>query len=421
MVKPATKKQKAPFKSRLGATVPAEDLKAKDALVQSRVTLLIKNSFFGNLATRLKLVNADEWCETAATDGRSFYYNSRFINSLRQKEVQFLFGHEVLHCVYDHFGRRGSRDAQLFNIAADYCVNADLKKHRIGEFITTVDCLYDAKYEGWSAEQVYDDLFQNMEKISLEDLIEQMLDEHMDGDGDADGDGDGNGDGKSKRPSLTAEERQAIRDELREAIITAAQSCDNAGNLPAGVKKLIKDITAPTLDWRELIQQQLESAVKSDYTWMRSSRRGWHLDAILPGSDRDKMVDIVVFMDQSGSINNKMTRDQLGEIQGIMEQFPNFRIILGTFDTEVYNVQEFNSDNIVDITDYEVHGGGGTDFGCMFNYMKNNDIEPKRLVVFTDGYPCGTWGDENYADTLWIIHGNNTVVPPYGTWAYYSN
>jgi predicted metal-dependent peptidase len=29
---------------------------------------------------------------------------------LRPKEVEFLFGHEVLHVVYDHFGRRGERD-----------------------------------------------------------------------------------------------------------------------------------------------------------------------------------------------------------------------------------------------------------------------------------------------------------------------
>lgn len=408
------KKEKAIKQSRLGTTVPSDDLKAKDALVQARVTMLIKNSFFGNLATRLRLVNADEWCETAATDGRNFYYNSRFINMLRQKEVQFLFGHEVLHCVYDHFGRRGTRDAQLFNIAADFCVNADLKKHRIGEFITSVECLYDEKYTGWSAEQVYDDLYKNAKTIDIGDLIEQMLDEHMDGSGEDEGDGN------SKRPTLTAEERQAIRDELREAIITAAQSCDNAGDLPANVKRMIKDLTSPTLDWRSLIQQQLESTIKSDYTWMRSSRRGWHLDAILPGSDRDKMVDIVVFMDQSGSIDDKMTREQLSEIQGIMEQFTNFRITLGTFDTEVYNVQEYTSDNIVDLIDYKVIGGGGTDFTCMFNYMKANDIEPKRLVVFTDGYPCGSWGDENYADTLWIIHGNTKVVPPYGTWAYYS-
>jgi hypothetical protein len=26
--------------------------------------------------------------------------------------------------------------------------------------------------------------------------------------------------------------------------------------------------------------------------------------------------------------------------------------------------------------------------------------------MFTDGYPWGSWGDENYCDTLFIVHGN---------------
>ena len=166
--------------------------KIKDRVTKARVKLLLQHPFFGNLATRLKLINADEWCATAATDGRNFYYNTRFIEMLRPKEIEFLFGHEVLHCVYDHFGRRGDRDPQLWNIANDYCVNADLKKHRVGEFITSVPCLYDSKYEGMSSEEIYDDLYENTTKIDLEDLLDQLLDEHLDGkDGEGDDDKDG--------------------------------------------------------------------------------------------------------------------------------------------------------------------------------------------------------------------------------------
>ena len=142
---------------------------------------------------------------------------------LRPKEIEFLFGHEVLHCVYDHMGRAGSRDKQLFNVAADYCVNADLIKHRIGEKITTVDCLHDSKYDGMSAEQVYDLLMQNANKINMQDLIDQLLDDHLDGDGDCD-DGDGNkenvdGNGKGPR-KLTQAEKDAIRDEIKEAVLS---------------------------------------------------------------------------------------------------------------------------------------------------------------------------------------------------------
>ena len=83
-------------------TNPQVDASARDKLVTARIGLLLRAPFFGNLATRLQLVNADDWCPTAATDGRRFFYNSEFIHKMPLKQVEFLFGHEVLHVVYDH-------------------------------------------------------------------------------------------------------------------------------------------------------------------------------------------------------------------------------------------------------------------------------------------------------------------------------
>jgi predicted metal-dependent peptidase len=149
--------------------------------------------------------------------------------------------------VYDHFGRRGDRDPQLWNIANDYCVNADLIKHKVGEKITSVPCLHDPKYDGLSSEEVYDKLYEKADKIDIGKLLDQMIDEHLDGEGDSEGDRDGDDEGKGKgRPKLTAEERQAIKDEIKEAMLAAAATVDGAGNLPAGVKRLIQDLTEPT-------------------------------------------------------------------------------------------------------------------------------------------------------------------------------
>ena len=418
----ANKKESDKFKNLCGPTDAKLDRDIREKLITARVGLLLRASFFGNLATRLKLVNADEWCPTAATDGRNFYYNSRFVDMLKPKEVEFLFGHEVLHCVYDHFGRRGDRDPMLFNIANDYCVNADLKKHRVGEFITSVPCLYDAKYQDMSSEEIYDILYENAEKIDIGDLIDKMLDEHLDGEGqDVDGDEDGEQDkkGGKGRPKISAEERQKIKDEIKEAVLAAAAASDGAGNLPAGVKRIIEDMTAPKMNWRELLRMQLESTIKSDYTWLRNSRKGWHMDAVMPGMKLDPMIDIAVSIDASGSMGDKMLKDFLAEVAGIMEQFPNYRIHVVSFDTQVYNPQQFDSENLDDITGYEISGGGGTDFDSVFNYFKENEIEPKRHIMFTDGYPCGSWGDEQYCDTVFIMHGTTTIVPPFGQYAYY--
>jgi predicted metal-dependent peptidase len=396
-------------------TDPRKDAAAREKLVTARIGLLLKAPFFGNLATRLQLTNADAWCGTAATDGRKFYYNSEFINNLPLKQLEFLFGHEVLHVVYDHMGRRGERDPKLWNIADDYCVNADLIEQRVGEKIPVA--LYDAKFKGQSAEEVYDYLYENAEKIDIGKLLQQVLDEHLDGDGDGDGDGEGDDDGKG-RPRLSKEERDAIRDEIKEAVLQAAQAV-GAGNLPGGVKRMIKDLTEPVISWQELLQQQIQSIIKDDFTWMRPSRRGWHMDAIMPGMKPGETIDICIAIDTSGSISQRDIRDFMTEIQSIMDSYNEYKIKVWCFDTEIYNEQDFTSDNLDDISGYEPAGGGGTDFMANWEYMKEHNIEPKKFIMFTDGMPFGEWGEESYCDTVWIIKGNPGCEPPWGIWAHY--
>ena len=393
-------------------TDPRKDAAAREKLVTARIGLLLKAPFFGNLATRLQLTNADAWCGTAATDGRKFYYNSEFINNLPLKQLEFLFGHEVLHVVYDHMGRRGDRDPKLWNIADDYCVNSDLIEQRVGEKIPVA--LYDAKFKGQSAEEVYDYLYENAEKIDIGKLLQQVLDEHLDGKGGGDGDEDDD----NGRPKLSKEEMDSIRDEIKEAVLQAAQAV-GAGNLPAGVKRMIKDLTEPVISWQELLQQQIQSIIKDDFTWMRPSRRGWHMDAVMPGMKPGETIDICIAIDTSGSISERDIKDFMSEIQGIMDSYNEYKIKVWCFDTEIYNEQDFTSENLDDISSYEPAGGGGTDFMANWEYMKERNIEPKKFIMFTDGMPFGEWGEENYCDTVWIIKGNPGCEPPWGIWAHY--
>ena len=414
------KKRSAKLEKLVGPTDPNIDAQARERLVSARISLLLKHSFFGNLATRLTLINADDWCSTAATDGLKFYYNSRFIMMLKPKEVIFLVAHEVLHVVYDHMGRRGNRDPQLFNIANDYAANADLKKHKVGEFITTVDCLYEQKYEGWASEKIYDDLMKNIQKIDLDQLIDKMIDDHLDGEGE-DGEGeDGDKEGKGKRPTMSEAEREEMRKEIRDAILNAAQQAA-AGELPLGVERLIKELTDPVMNWRELIQTSLTSAIKSDYTWMRPSRRSWHMDAVMPGTNPGEEIDVDIYIDLSGSISHKQGMAFLSEVMGMMDMFDGYRVHVSCFDTKVYNTQEFTSENMDTVEDYKLMGGGGTDFTCIFDDLKERGRVPNKLIVFTDCYPNGSWGDPEYCDTLWISHGHPNPVAPFGVVAIYDD
>jgi predicted metal-dependent peptidase len=139
----------------------------------------------------------------------------------------------------------------------------------------------------------------------------------------------------------------------------------------------------------------------------------------MPGQKPDEMIDIAVAIDTSGSIGEAMLKDFLSEIQGIMDSFPAYKIHIVSFDTDVYNPKQYDSENLDSMIDYDPQGGGGTDFECVWNYFKEQEIQPRRLIMFTDGYPFGSWGDPDYCDTTFILHGTTTIVPPFGTHAYY--
>jgi hypothetical protein len=39
--------------------------------------------------------------------------------------------------------------------------------------------------------------------------------------------------------------------------------------------------------------------------------------------------------------------------------------------------------------------------------------------MFTDGYPCGSWGDEDFCDTIFIVKGNTSANAPFGQTVIY--
>lgn len=398
--------------------------KVHDKLIIARVGMLLNTPFFGTLATRLTLTPADDM-PTAATDGRRFYYNHDFVNKLTPEELIFLVGHEVMHCVYDHMGRRGDRDPKLWNIAADYAINLDLVDQKIGKLITTVPALYDTQYRGLSADEIYEQLeerFKNQtekDKAEIQKMLDQMFDQHIDPNAPGNQPGDQEGNSQGGYTPMSPEERQQARDEFREAVINAAKNT-SAGDLPAGVRRMIQDLTDPRMNWRELLRVTLASTQVSDFTWMKPSRLGWDLEAILPGTVEDGLLKIAVSIDTSGSISFEQARDFLSEVKGIMEQFNSYEIDVWCFDGAVHNPQRFTSDNLEDICNYEVKGGGGTSFQANWDYMKSVDLVPERFICFTDGYTGDGWGDPDYCETLWIFHNTQKdMVAPYGMSCHY--
>lgn len=442
-------------------------------ITKAKIKLFFEHPFFGNLTMGMKLLDSTDsgWCPTAATDGRNIYYNRNFFQNLNPNEVIFVLCHEILHVAFDHLGRRNHRDPVYWNMANDYVINAMLMKEKIGTMPTKpVEDpaakargethqrvgLYDARYDGWYSEKIYEDLQKRkVEKKLTLDVHLELGDDAKDqpdksGPGvkisakggkkltldvpifgnDANGEvelGDGQGQGKDQPGTsgpgveISAEDLRKIREEMRGRVITAAQSAQAAGKLPASIARLVNELTEPVINWRELLAQNIQSCLTDDFTFQRPNRRHMYSGVFLPSLKKDETVDVTVAIDMSGSISDKMAQEFLSEVWGIANSYADFRISVLCFDTQVYNFQVFTPDTVDDLLSYECKGGGGTDFMAFWNYWRENDIEPKKAVIFTDGYPGGEWGPSNYADTLWIItEGRHTkIVPPFGQYAYF--
>jgi predicted metal-dependent peptidase len=403
--------------------IPGADDPVLMALIGARVQLLFSHPFIGQMGMSLQLRDASDWCSTAATDGRYFYYNRQFIASLTKKEVIFLVAHEIYHCIFTHFLRRGHRDPKLWNMAADYVINKSLVDEKIGEMPD--GGLIDDKFSAeMASEEVYEILKKNCVKIR------EPLDMHLDlgGGGDGDGDGEassdgsggvditiyGNGDGP---PKLTKEEIEDIKNSIRAQMVQAAQSL-GAGKVPAGLRRMIDDLIAPKMNWKQMLDSHVRSSVSDDFTYERFNPMNPD-DCMLPSLDVDDMIEIAAFVDMSGSIGKEDATAFASEIFGITETFRDYKVHLLCFDTKVYDYVMFTPSNIDEFANYPFTGGGGTAFECIWDWLKENDLDINRIIVFTDGRPNATWGNPNGPQTLFIIKGNPKVTAPFGQTVHY--
>lgn len=424
-------------------------------LSSAKITLFWKSPFYGSIIMNLDTIDASKWCRTFTTDGEKFYYNRDFIKNLKNKQqVIWVLAHCVGHIVFNHLGRRGNRDPNRWGAATDYLTNYMnekelVEKANIAERPEMDGVFFDERYnDEMTSEQIYEDLEKNSKEF------EMSIEDHQDISGGGNGKKtvkvtiQGGPDGP---PQFSEEDLEKLREKIFSQVMTAAQVA-GAGRTPGAVQRLIEQFTNPVMDWTTLLEMEIQSTIKDDFTFMNPSKRSWSvprlggsdkkkaLPIIMPGHNFKKMIDIAFCIDASGSMTDDMVADALSELKGIVEMYADFRVVVWSFDTQVYNPKVFTPANIDEIYDYGLVGRGGTDFEINWQFMADpskfgfegfeEPIEPEKLVFFTDGYPCGDsgygygtdgWGDPNWCDVLWIIHGSTSIKPPYGNVAYYQD
>lgn len=371
-------------------------------VVKARATLVMAQPFFGSLALRLKVVE-DVGIKKSNCDGVTFAYNPKYIDSLTLEEVRGVLAQAVMHPAFLHHTRRGNREKKKWNKAADYSINGIIERAGFklppGEFV-------DPKYDGTTAEHIYT-------------LLPEEPEGNDPGEGEGEGDKDSNGDGccgvndaPGDKPGQQASEseRKSQEQEWKLAVAQAAHVAKQQGKLPADMERMIEELMAPQMPWKELLRRFLTEKAADDFTWKRGNRRFVSQGLYLPSRESEATGEIAVCIDTSGSIGAKELNEFGSEIQGIIEEVRPSKTIVIYCDAQVNKVVEFGPHDPVIL---EAVGGGGTDFRPPFHYLREKNILPKALVYLTDGY--GSFPDEHEVDfpTLWCIN-NDQVVPPLG-------
>lgn len=348
-------------------------------LTRARAALIIDQPFFGALALRLKLVPDNNMpMKTLAVDGKHIFYDEAFIDQLSFSLVKSALAHEVGHCVFDHIGRRGSRDPQLWNKAGDYVINEMLKDSgfELGE-----GWLFEPAYKGMSSDHIY-----------------ELLRQDPNGDGDPLCDVM---DGETGQTEVQAQEWQI-------AVHQAASAAKAAGKLPASMARFVEDLSVAKVDWKSQLRQFITEVAKNDYSWSRPNRRLLSQGYFLPSLHSEHMGTVVAVSDDSGSIDNVILAAMASEIDAISAAANPAKIIHISCDAKINHVAEFAQGELFTMAS---NGGGGTDFRPPFDYVEEHAVQPACLIYLTDGHGPFPQSPPDYP-VLWAM--TTDVQPPWG-------
>lgn len=129
-------------------------------IVALKRKMLVKYPFFGSIVTNVDY-KEQKSILTAATDGKTIYYNPEYLKSLSTEEQTFIFAHEVCHIAFNHILRSEGKDPELWNIATDAVINQFLKRDGLKMASGGVDI---AEAINYNAEQFYEKLLQEKQQ-----------------------------------------------------------------------------------------------------------------------------------------------------------------------------------------------------------------------------------------------------------------
>jgi predicted metal-dependent peptidase len=361
----------------------AREAKLKTRLAKAKTSLLLEHPFIGTVALNMPFILSFD-VPTAATNGKRVLFNPDFCDSLNDDELKFLVAHECMHPMLEHNYRRHERDAGKWNRAADYVINQLLTDEKIGSM----------PKQGLLDSNIYNAGGQTS------DGIYNILPED-------DGSGKGPLDDCEDADGTPAEKAQEAA-EWKVRVAQAAQAAKMMGKMSANMQRLVDEVLEPKVDWRDVLMRFLVKCKDDSRTFARFNRRFLPQGLYLPTSTGERMGDLVFAIDCSGSIGQTELSQFAAEIRTVKEDLCPTMIHVIYFDSDVCHYDKFGPDDPLTINP---HGGGGTDFAPVFQYMLDNGIEPVATVFLTD-LCCNSFGDAPACPVLWVTTAPGTA--PFG-------
>jgi predicted metal-dependent peptidase len=368
---------------------------AGQRISKARADLSYKAPFFASIAYKLLFVE-DPNQPTLWTNGKQVGYNPSLITKISPEQVIAEVVHEIFHVAMGHNSRRGQREHNRWNVACDHAINIIIKEagFQIGN-----DWLYDEQYKGMTAEAIYSILSQSDKKSGeggQGDPSEGFHTPECGCGGLKDLPGKNGG-------KATKAEMQAFTEYAKAMLIEAATVAKMQGKLPAALEMFVENIVNPRLPWEDLMARFIEQVTRNDYCWTRPNRAYLNMQPngfYLPTLYTNELGDVVVCLDESGSVGKEEMQAFVGETSGLLAQARPNKIWLMHTDADVHSVEELDT-NDLPIRSLTRKCSGGTDFRPPFAWVEENEINPVCFIYLTD-LECSSYPEEPEYPVLWI-------------------
>jgi predicted metal-dependent peptidase len=330
---------------------------------------------------------------TAAVDARGrIYLNADFCGKLPADELSFVLAHEILHVLFEHFGRQGSRENERWNRATDRAINHSLRLMGLKAPACALFPLPNMPENG-SAEELYELEPEDAGGAGGDGEALPTAGCGVMGRGGEAGEEESDGEGETDDEARAAGQQAAAvwRQIAIETVIAARQ----AGKNELGALITLLDIPAARVRWIDILRHAISNAVagagRDDVSWSRKSRRGAALGCVLPGGVTTRAA-IAVVIDASGSVDDKALGHAVAETCAAVTASGRSAYLVVHDAAVQWQGWIQPGTSPARIANDCLKGRGGTAFQPAYDAVA---AVPRgkfgTLVHLTDGMPCDEW------------------------------